>query len=75
MQDFADDGFAVSSNNPAAKGGKYGTADIVTKKKYRDFRLHVGFLVREEDGNSGVEKLFHLLEKPLNRCQTCWDDT
>ena len=54
VEDPADEGFAVSSNDPAAKGGKYGTADIVTKKKYRDFRLHVEFLVREEGGNSGV---------------------
>ena len=29
-------------------------ADIVTKKKYRDFRLHVEFLVMKEGGNSGV---------------------
>ena len=35
-------------------GGKYGTADIVTKKKYRDFRLHVEFLVVKKGGNSGV---------------------
>jgi hypothetical protein len=27
------------------------TADIVTKKEYRDFRLHVEFLVSKEGGN------------------------
>ncbi|MCH8194405.1 MAG: DUF1080 domain-containing protein [Planctomycetes bacterium] len=47
-------GTAISSNDPTAAGGKYGTADIVTKKKYRDFRLHVEFLVMKERGNSGV---------------------
>lgn len=45
---------AVMSFDPAAAGGKYGTADIVTKKKYRDFRLHVEFLVMKKGGNSGV---------------------
>jgi len=30
------------------------TADIVTKKKYQDFRLHVEFLVMKPGGNSGV---------------------
>lgn len=44
----------VSSNDPTAKGGKYGTADIVTKKKYRDFRLHVEFFIKKKKGNSGV---------------------
>lgn len=44
----------IMSDDPAAKGGKYGTADIVTKKKYRDFRLHVEFLVMKKGGNSGV---------------------
>lgn len=44
----------VSSNDPTAKGGNYGTADIVTKKKYRDFRLHVEFFIKKEKGNSGV---------------------
>ncbi|MEC9032424.1 MAG: DUF1080 domain-containing protein, partial [Planctomycetota bacterium] len=28
--------------------------DIVTKKKYRDFRLHIEFLVMKKRGNSGV---------------------
>lgn len=48
------DGTAVNSNDPHALGGKYGTADIVTKKKYRDFRLHVEFLVLKPGGNSGL---------------------
>ncbi len=47
-------GSAVSSNDPAAAGGKYGSADIVTKQKFRDFRLHVEFLVANKGGNSGV---------------------
>lgn len=54
VEDPVDDGTVVSSNDPTAKGGLYGTADIVTKEKYRDFRLHVEFLVKEEGGNSGV---------------------
>lgn len=47
-------GSAISSNDPAAAGGKYGSADIVTKQKFRDFRLHVEFLVANKGGNSGV---------------------
>ena len=47
-------GTAVDSNDPAAAGGKYGAADIVTKQKFRDFRLHVEFMVRDPNGNSGV---------------------
>jgi hypothetical protein len=42
------------SYDPAAGGGKYGAADVVTKKKYRDFRLHIEFLVPHKGGNSGV---------------------
>lgn len=45
---------AISSNDPAAAGGLYGAADIVTKKKYRDFRAHVEFLIAKPGGNSGV---------------------
>ena len=44
----------VSSNDPTAAGGLYGAADIVTKKKYKDFRAHVEFLIKDEGGNSGV---------------------
>lgn len=47
-------GHAVSTLEPASAGGKYGAADIVTKKPYRDFRLHVEFLVTKPGGNSGV---------------------
>lgn len=54
VEDPLDEGSAVSSNDPSAAGGKYGAADIVTKQKFRDFRLHVEFLVMHEGGNSGV---------------------
>jgi len=54
VDDPVDDGTVVMTDDPAAAGGKYGTADIVTKKKYRDFRLHVEFLVSKPRGNSGV---------------------
>jgi len=54
VNDPVDKGTVVNSNDPSAVGGKYGTADMVTKKKYRDFRLHIEFLVEKEDGNSGV---------------------
>ena len=54
VDDPVDNGTAVNSNDPSAVGGKYGTADMVTKKKYRDFRLHVEFLIEHEKGNSGV---------------------
>lgn len=54
VDDPVDDGFTVSTNDPAGAGGKYGAADIVTKEKYRDFRLHVEFLITAPGGNSGV---------------------
>lgn len=54
VDDPVDEGTVVMTDDPAAAGGKYGTADIVTKKKYRDFRLHVEFLVTKQGGNSGV---------------------
>ncbi len=54
VDDPVDNGTVVNSNDPNALGGKYGTADIVTKNKYRDFRLHVEFLVVKKGGNSGV---------------------
>jgi hypothetical protein len=44
----------VMTDDPAAAGGKYGAADIVTKKKYRDFRLHLEFFISKAGGNSGV---------------------
>lgn len=54
VDDPVDEGTAVNTNDPAAAGGKYGSADIVTKKKFRDFRLHVEFLIENKGGNSGV---------------------
>jgi len=54
VEDPVDDGTVVSSQDSAAAGGLYGAADIVTKKKFRDFRLHVEFLITESGGNSGV---------------------
>ena len=54
VDDPVDDGTVVMTDDPAAAGGKFGAADIVTKKEYRDFRLHVEFLVSKPGGNSGV---------------------
>ncbi|MDE2646683.1 MAG: DUF1080 domain-containing protein [Bacteroidota bacterium] len=54
VDDPVDEGTVVSSKDPAAAGGLYGAADIVTKEKYRDFRAHVEFLITETSGNSGV---------------------
>lgn len=49
-----DKGTVVMTDDAAAAKGKYGAADIVTKKAYRDFRLHIEFYVAKEGGNSGV---------------------
>jgi hypothetical protein len=54
VEDPVDGGTCIKTDDPAAAGGKYGAADIVTKKPYRDFRLHVEFLVNNPGGNSGV---------------------
>ena len=54
VADPVDAGTCMQTFDPAAKGGKYGAADIVTKKAYRDFRLHVEFLIPKKGGNSGV---------------------
>lgn len=54
VDDPVDAGTVMNSNDPAAVGGLYGSADIVTKKAYRDFRLHVEFLIEQPGGNSGV---------------------
>lgn len=54
VDDPVDEGQAVMTFDPAAKGGIYGAADIVTKEAYRDFRLHVEFLIKAKGGNSGV---------------------
>ena len=47
-------GTCVMTDDRAADGGKYGAADIVTKREFRDFRLHIEFLVMKPGGNSGV---------------------
>ncbi len=54
IDDPIDSGTVLSSFDLAAMGGIYGAADIVTKEKFKDFRLHVEFLVSEPKGNSGV---------------------
>ncbi len=54
VADPVDKGTVLMTDDPVAAGGKYGTADIVTKKAYRDFRLHIEFLISKEGGNSGV---------------------
>jgi hypothetical protein len=54
IEDTVDKGTALQTDDPAAAGGKYGSADIVTKKEYRDFRLHVEFMINNKGGNSGV---------------------
>ncbi len=47
-------GTVVNTNDPAAAGGIYGAADIVTKQKFKDFRLHIEFFISKAGGNSGV---------------------
>ncbi|SKC82370.1 3-keto-disaccharide hydrolase [Ohtaekwangia koreensis] len=54
VKDPVDKGTVLNGNDPTAAGGKYGTADIVTKKDFRDFRLHIEFLIVKPGGNSGV---------------------
>lgn len=54
VNDPVDGGQALMTDDRAADGGKYGAADIVTKKPYRDFRLHLEFLISKPGGNSGV---------------------
>ncbi len=54
VEDPVDKGSALMTDDRVADGGKYGTADIVTKKAYRDFRLHIEFLITKPGGNSGV---------------------
>jgi hypothetical protein len=54
VKDPVDKGTVVNSNDPAGANGKYGAADIVTKKEFRDFRAHVEFLIVNPGGNSGV---------------------
>ncbi len=47
-------GTVLMTDDLVAAGGKYGTADVVTKKAYGDFRLHIEFLIMKPGGNSGV---------------------
>jgi hypothetical protein len=54
VNDPVDKGTVLMTDDRAADGGKFGAADIVTKKQYRDFRLHIEFLVMKPGGNSGV---------------------
>ena len=54
VPDPVDGGTCLMTDDRAADGGKYGSADIVTKKAYRDFRLHIEFLIPKAGGNSGV---------------------
>jgi hypothetical protein len=54
VDDPVDGGTAVMTDDPAAAGGRFGAADIVTKKEYRDFRLHIELLIMNPGGNSGV---------------------
>lgn len=54
VDDPVDGGTAVMTDDPAAAGGRFGAADIVTKKEYRDFRVHVEFVIANPGGNSGV---------------------
>lgn len=54
VDDPVDGGTALMTDDPAAANGKFGAADIVTKKKFKDSRVHVEFLIVNEGGNSGV---------------------
>ncbi len=54
QKDPAGPGMVLNTNDPAAAGGLYGAADIVTKKAFKDARIHVEFMVTEPGGNSGV---------------------
>lgn len=54
VKDPTGPGTADYTNDPAAAGGLYGAADIVTKQEFRDFRAHVEFLIQDPSGNSGV---------------------
>lgn len=56
VQDPNGNGTVMSSKDPDpnASKGLYGSADLVTKEEFRDFRAHVEFLIRKPGGNSGV---------------------
>lgn len=54
QKDPVGEGTVMLTHDPNTPRGKYGTSDIVTKKKYKDFRLHIEFLIQNKRGNSGV---------------------
>ena len=54
VEDPVDGGTVLMTDDPAAAGGKYGAADIVTKKAYKDFRAHLEFYIAKPGGNSGM---------------------
>ncbi|MBL9116615.1 MAG: DUF1080 domain-containing protein [Verrucomicrobiaceae bacterium] len=54
VEDPVNGGTCIMTDDRAADGGKYGAADIVTRKPYKDFRLHVEFFIAKPGGNSGV---------------------
>ena len=54
IEDPVDKGTVMMTDDPNTPKGMYGTSDIVTKKKYKDFRLHIEFLIKNKGGNSGV---------------------
>ena len=55
VEDPVDKGASVvMTDDPAAAGGKYGSADILTKKAYKDFRAHLEFYIAKPGGNSGM---------------------
>src|SRR3954470_11488305 len=51
VDDPVDKGTVVMTDDRAADGGKFGAADIVTKKTYHDFRLHIEFVCMKKGGN------------------------
>jgi hypothetical protein len=54
VTDPVDAGTVLQTDDPAVGIGKFGVADIITKREYQDFRLHIEFLVMNDAGNSGV---------------------
>ena len=43
VEDPVDEGMVLQSDDPAAKGGKYGTADIITKKEFDGAQLNARY--------------------------------
>ena len=56
VEDPVDGGTCLMTDDRAADGGKYGAADLVTKKAYRDFRLHIEFLIPHLRRNAAGER-------------------